>query len=170
MFSTISFSVISATALLALASLLQAAEGTPSPTNAHLRYTTQGRGVQIYRCTAQAGTFQWTFEAPEATLTDTASNKQVGTHSAGPTWTWNDHSAVTGKLLQKTPSPDPNSIPWLLLEAQSTGSRGALSDIKFVRRSNTKGGNAPTSGCDAQHQNATTRVPYEATYTFYTAD
>jgi hypothetical protein len=44
-----------------------------------------------------------------------------------------------------------------------------MTQVKFIRRSDTRGGIAPTTGCDAQHLNATSRVPYTAIYTFYSA-
>jgi len=161
--------------LLTLALLpAQPADPTLPPANAQVRYTAIGHGVQIYRCTAsqpasQPITFAWQFQGPEATLYDTTTGAEIGSHSAGPTWTWKDSSAVVGKLLQSKPSPDPAAIPWLLLEAHSTGEPGALSDIKFVRRSDTQAGQAPTTGCGAQHYDNVIRVPYQATYTFYTA-
>jgi hypothetical protein len=160
-------------AILALSFFLPQTPDTTVPASGHAAFTVVGHGVQIYKCTAQTdatpATFKWVFQSPEATLFDTTSKQPVGIHSAGPTWTWNDKSAVVGKLLQSQPSPNADSIPWLLLEAHSTGETGALSNIKFVRRSDTQAGAAPATGCDAQHQDNVIRVPYEATYTFYTA-
>jgi hypothetical protein len=152
--------------------VLSFASQTKDPTiphTGHVLYTVEGRGVQIYRCVEQNNSFQWTFEFPEATLFDSSTQRQVGNHGAGPTWTWQDGSAIVGKVLQKTPSPDPASIPWLLLETHPSGSSsGALSKVTLVRRSDTHAGNAPMIGCDAEHSDAVARVPYTATYTFYT--
>jgi hypothetical protein len=163
-------------ALLALVPQPQsAAAADPTlllPPTAHVRYTVQGRGVQVYQCTAQAGSFAWVYQSPEAVLLDPATKQQVGTHSAGPTWTWSDGSSITGSVLQKSPSPDAASIPWLLLATKPAGSTsGALSSIAFVRRSDTQAGAAPAAGCDAKAAAEATilRVPYVATYTFYTA-
>ncbi len=65
--------------------------------------------------------------------------------------------------------PDPSSIPWLLLAATPSGAtNGALSKITLVRRSDTHGGNALSTGCDAQHDGKIFRAHYTATYTFYT--
>lgn len=128
-----------------------------------------GKGVQIYRCVQQQGVPLWAFVAPEASLY--AGSEIVGTHGAGPTWRWKDGSAVTGKLLVSQPSPDHASIPWLLLAATptvDTKADGALARVAYVRRSETHGGVAPANGCSAVHINAEARVPYEATYTFYT--
>jgi len=162
-------------ALLALLASPQTPDATLPPASAHVRYTVIGHGVQIYQCTASSdaadATFQWTLQAPEAALFDPATKQQVGTHSVGPTWTWNDGSAITGKVLQKQSSPDTTAIPWLLLEAHASGDKtGALTGIAFVRRSDTQAGVAPATGCDAAHRDNLLRVPYQATYTFYSAN
>jgi hypothetical protein len=167
-----------ALALLALLFAPQAphtSDATQPPATAHLRYTAIGRGVQVYHCTAQQDTppftFQWTLEGPEAVLFDTTTKQQVATHTAGPVWTWNDGSAIAGTVLRQQPSPDPQAIPWLLLQARPAGDiHGALTGITLVRRSDTQAGAAPATGCDAQHYDIRLRVPYEATYTFYSAN
>jgi hypothetical protein len=158
-------------ALLALAALPQTPDPTLPPANAHVRFTVAGHGVQNYNCSAVNGGFQWVFEEPVAGLFDPATRQQVGTHSAGPTWTWSDGSAIVGKVLQTTPSIDPGSIPWLLLETHSTGTvTGALTGVTFVRRSDTQAGKAPAAGCDANNVNVVLHVPYQATYTFYSTN
>ncbi|NYF50644.1 DUF3455 domain-containing protein [Tunturiibacter gelidoferens] len=130
--------------------------------------TVAGKGVQVYACQQTDTGPQWIFKAPEATLTD-ESGLTVGTHSAGPIWISKDGSSTKGELLQKSPSPEPGAIPWLLLKAASPTGSGIMTHVEFIRRSDTHGGIAPTTGCDAQHLTATTRVPYTATYTFYSA-
>jgi hypothetical protein len=159
-------------ALLALIALPQTADPTLPPANAHVKVSVVGLGVQIYKCAAAAdapANFQWTLDSPVATLFDPATHQPVGTHSAGPTWTWKDGSAVEGKVLQKRSSDEAGSVPWLLLETHAVGSTtGELTGVTLVRRSDTQAGAAPTTGCDATHQNIMLRVPYQATYTFYT--
>jgi Protein of unknown function (DUF3455) len=125
-----------------------------------------GKGVQIYVCSAGG---VWAFEAPEATLY--LDNVAVGSHSKGPTWTWKDGSAVTGKLSGTRPSPDgPQNIPWLSLNATEVpGRTGVLTGTIRVTRWETKGGVAPTSGCDEWHVGQKVRVPYEAMYSFLRA-
>ncbi len=134
------------------------------PSSAHPLQTVSGRGVQIYACTKGV----WVFQAPEATLVDIQTGSAVGTHSDGPTWTWQDGSSVKGEVVQKVPSSDADSIPWLLLRAKPAPQRGAMDSVVWVRRSDTRGGAAPATGCDATHEGSTTRVRYTATYTFYT--
>jgi hypothetical protein len=153
--------------LLAFLFSPQAKDSTLPSAGARAVYVTEGRGVQVYNCAKQDAGFGWAFVAPEAKLFDASTHEPVGTHGAGPVWTWKDGSSVTGKVLQKTLSPDAASIPWLLLAATPGGASGALSKIALVRRSETKGGNAPATGCDAQHVGEPLRVPYTATYSFY---
>jgi hypothetical protein len=157
--------------LLALAAFLpQTPDVTQPPAAAHVRFVADGRGVQVYACTVKDNAFAWIFQEPQADLFDPKTHQPVGTHTAGPTWTWNDGSAITGKVLQTKPSSDPAAIPWLLLETHSPGTPGALADIAYVRRSDTQAGAAPTSACDAEHNGNTAKVPYKATYTFYSTN
>ena len=157
-------------ALFALLASPQTPDPTLPPPSAHVKTTVVGLGVQIYECMPQGGGYQWTLEMPEATLFDPATHQAVGTHSTGPAWTWNDGSAITGKVLQTRPSDNPANIPWLLVETHSTGTAtGMLADITLVRRSDTQAGVPPTA-CDAVHQNNIVRVPYQATYSFYTTN
>ena len=160
-----------ALAVLALSFLSQTIPSdmdiTQPPQNAHLAFTAQGKGVQIYTCTAQGVYSNWVLKAPAATLADAQGN-QIGTHSAGPTWTATDGSSIVGKVLTKKVSYDPLSVDWLLLAATpAPGHPGVFSKIAFVRRSDTHGGQPPADGCDAAHPNAEARVPYTATYSFY---
>jgi hypothetical protein len=157
--------------LAATLSLATAAAGqnpTDPPPSQHPILTVTGKGVQIYTCQQAATGPQWVFQAPEATLTD-ASGKPAGSHAAGPIWISTDGSSVKGEVLQKIPSPDPASIPWLLLKSASPTGSGIMSRVEFIRRSDTHGGIAPSTGCDTPHLNAVSRVPYTATYTFYSA-
>jgi len=155
-------------ALLALIASPQTPDPTLPPAEAHVKATAVGLGVQVYRCAPQDGTFQWTLDGPVATLFDPATHQPVGTHSTGPTWTWNDGSSITGKVLQKRAASDPANLPWLLLETTSASTTtGMLSDVTLVRRSDTQAG-VPPMACDSVHQDNMVRVPYQATYTFYT--
>jgi hypothetical protein len=153
--------------LFALISFQQAPDPTLPPTDAHVKATAVGLGVQVYKCTPSDNTYQWVLEMPVAKLFDPATRQEVGTHSVGPTWTWIDGSSITGKVLQKRASSDPLNVSWLLLETHSVGAAGMLADVTMVRRSDTQAG-VPPMACDAEHQNNEVRVPYQATYTFYT--
>jgi hypothetical protein len=161
--------ILSLTALsFGLASIATAQNQTEPPSTQHAILTVAGKGTQIYLCQQTSTGPQWVFQAPEANLTD-ASGNPAGTHSAGPSWNSKDGSSVKGVVLTKSPSPETTSIPWLLLRATDPAGSGIMAKVEFIRRSDTHGGAAPTTGCDAQHLNTGARVPYTATYTFYSA-
>lgn len=126
--------------------------------------TLTGIGVQIYTCGADS---KWAFTAPEAALF--REREQVGTHGAGPRWTWNDGSAVTGKVVTSTPSSDPTkNIPALELAVTPVaGTSGFLSPVTRITRTETQGGVAPPDGCGPGVRGETLRVPYAATYKMY---
>ncbi|MGI4756743.1 MAG: DUF3455 domain-containing protein [Janthinobacterium lividum] len=140
---------------------------TQPPPEAHVLHSALGVGVQVYICQASAADFRWTLLEPKADLVDAATKQVVGTHIKGPTWTWNDRSSVVGTVLQQRPSP--GTVPWLLLAGHSVGSQGSLSDVAYIRRSDTQGGvPAATALCNADSAHTRLEVPYKATYTFYT--
>ena len=161
---------------LVLFALAQNATSTADPTlppgGAHVVATAEGRGVQIYHCAALPNNqYKWQFDAPLATLYQPGTDTMLGTHAQGPSWIWNDGSAIRGTVKANNPAPGNGNIPWLLLQAQPSSSNavGTLAHVAWVRRSDTKGGAAPPTGCDANHASAEQQVPYTATYTFYSA-
>src|SRR5579884_103247 len=98
----------------------------------------------------------------------TADGTTFGSHSAGPTWTAADGSAVKADgahpaMVVKRP----DAVPALLLNVTTSTGNGVLSGVRFVRRDDTLGGVAPAGGCDAAHANARVAVHYSAIYTFY---
>ena len=128
-------------------------------------------GFQIYECSAnkdQPARFELVFKAPEAELFDRAARK-VGKHYAGPTWESNDGSAVIGEVKARNAGPDPNAIPWLLLNAKSNSGTGVFGQVKSIQRLQTVGGKAPSTPCGHDNAQQAARVPYKATYYFYAA-
>jgi hypothetical protein len=125
-------------------------------------------GSQIYVC--QPGTdgkLAWTLKAPEAELHD-QQGAIIGRHYAGPTWKHNDGSEVTGKAAAKVDSPDPDSIPWLLVTVTGHSGDGVLSRVTSIQRIHTKGGLAPPAdGCNASKQSLEVKSSYTADYYFY---
>ena len=118
-------------------------------------------GVQIYRWDGTS----WVFVAPEATLyEDPDFHGQFASHFAGPTWESNSGSQVVGTDVLERCTPDPDSIPWLLLKATSSGP-GIFQGVTFVQRVNTVGGIAPDEPGDFVGDIA--EVPYTADYFFY---
>ena len=124
-------------------------------------------GSQIYTCrSGAAGRFGWTLKAPQAELHD-RNDKVIGQHSAGPTWKLKDGSEVTGKLAAQVDSLDADSIPWLLVKADSHAGKGLLTNVTTIQRVHTHGGKPPADGCDASHRDAEAKSSYSADYYFY---
>lgn len=126
-------------------------------------------GAQIYTCQPDAnakGAFAWTLKAPDATLFN-AAHEKAGKHYAGPTWESADGSRLVGAMKAKENSPDPDAIPWLLLEKKSSEGQGALARVTFIHRVHTTGGKAPAGGCGADSIGKEERVDYKADYYFY---
>ena len=164
------FCVITAGVLICTAWLTASAEEgqvTPPP-GAALLLEVSADGVQIYVCESKQGGFEWTFKAPEANLFD-KQGRQIGTHFAGPTWKMDDGSAIVGEVIAKADAPEPGAVPWLLLRAKGHEGSGTLSKAAFVRRTDTKGGLAPKTGCDASHLSQQARMRYSAVYQFFGA-
>ena len=144
-------------------------ESLRPPANQVLALEAQANGVQIYECTPsrdQPGRYEWTFKAPEADLYDETGRK-VGKHYAGPTWEALDGSKVVGEVKARDDGPDPNAIPWLLLNAKSTSGTGVLTQIKSIQRVHTVEGKAPSTPCGPSNVQQVARVPYKAAYYFY---
>jgi hypothetical protein len=123
-------------------------------------------GAQIYVCRQETdGKFSWALKAPEAELRDDQGGL-IGRHYAGPSWTHNDGSTITGKATAKVEYPD--SIPWLLVAVNGhSGSDGVLSRVTTIQRIHTQGGQAPSSGCSADALNHEVKSSYSADYYFY---
>jgi hypothetical protein len=151
---------IVAVACMAPDSISQTAkESIDVPPHFKLLLRAAGRGDQVYSCLNGS----WALQAPDAKLLD-QQGSIIGRHFAGPTWELNDGSWVKGKAVAKQGSPDASAVPWLLLE--SVDGTGKLRTVRFIQRTETRGGNAPDGGCTPGEVR---RVPYTATYSFYEA-
>ncbi|HWZ58695.1 MAG TPA: DUF3455 domain-containing protein, partial [Gemmatimonadaceae bacterium] len=78
-----------------------------------------------------------------------------------------DGSEVHAKPSASHPAPDAGAVAWLLLAATDHLGAGTLSSVDYITRTDTKGGAAPATGCDAAHRGAEERVRYSAVYRFY---
>ncbi len=155
-FAALAFSAVSATAQAIPAKLVP-------PEGAQLIGKYAAKGVQIYVCSVKGSANEWTFKAPEALLFD-AQGKMFAKHYAGPSWEAPDGSKIVGKVLANEPSPKADSIPWLLLSAETSGS-GVLAGARFVQRIDTNGGAEPSGACPTAGTER--RVDYTADYVFY---
>jgi hypothetical protein len=164
--------IMNGVAVAALLSLgltaARADEPVAAPAGNKLLWEVNADGVQVYACEAKGSAHDWTFKGPEASLYG-KDGRQVGTHFAGPTWKSGDGSSVAGEVAAKADAPEATAIAWLLLRAKSHEGHGAMADVTYVRRVDTKGGVAPKSGCDAAHVSEQARMHYSAVYQFFGA-
>ena len=165
------FAFVSLAALAGIGGSLSArAQQVPQqiqpPANEQLLLQVHAKGDQVYTCKGDAAQAAWTLKAPDAQLFD-KDGKPFGKHFAGPSWEASDGSRVTGKAVANVPSPDADSIQWLLVNIVGHEGSGVLSRATSIQRINTKGGKAPASGCDAAHAGQEVRAAYSADYLFY---
>jgi hypothetical protein len=132
--------------------------------------TWYAEGVQKYKSQAKAGSpgvFEWVFVAPLADLYD-VSGKKIGTHAAGPHWTLSPADSIFAQHFAPAkiaPSPDANSIDWLLLQTKvGKVPTGFFKDVAYIQRIATVGGKAPATA--PQADGLTVDVPYTAIYRF----
>jgi Protein of unknown function (DUF3455) len=132
----------------------------------------RGVGKQVYDCDTTAK--KYVFREPMAGLF-TSRGIPVGIHDAipgtGPFWSNLDGSKVVGST--STANPDfksvaaPNSardINWLKIPAiNNFGVGGTFSNVKFIQRIDTRGGQPPTS-CTTP---STVAVDYTTNYVFW---
>ena len=145
----------------------QAPEAVRAPAGHELSLVLYATGVQVYECAQQdADAFAWKFKGPVADLTDRA-GKPMGRHYGGPTWESQDGSKVVARVSARADAADSRAIPLLLLEARSTGGPGMLAGVRSIQRLDTVGGTAPAQGCNRESLAREARVPYTATYYFY---
>ena len=86
------------------------------PDGNEVAFRVYASGVQVYWWNGSS----WGFVGPIATLYANAGmTGKVGVHYGGPTWKSNSGSLVIGKNPIRC-TPDPDSIPWLRLEADET--------------------------------------------------
>lgn len=96
------------------------------PAGEQLFLTVHAKGDQVYTCKEGVTQFDWVLKAPDAQLFD-KDGKPFGKHFAGPTWEATDGSRVTGKAVANAPSPDSESVPWLLVRVVGHEGNGVLS-------------------------------------------
>jgi hypothetical protein len=141
--------------------------GLAPAADADLAFVFDAQGVQRYTCVGATTGFTWTFIAPDADLFAPNPHHQVMHHFAGPTWVYKDSSSVRAAKAAGV-TVDATAVPWLLLNVVAHGGdEGRMTDITQIQRLETTGGNAPATGCDADHVGAESDVLYTARYFFY---
>ena len=139
--------------------------------NKQVMYTVTTGGEITYECREKkdaAGSYEWAFAGPVANLTD-LSGKVVGKYYAGPTWESTDGSKVTAKQVAVSPNGSDN-IPLQLVKANPSVGEGAMKDISYIQRLNTRAGVAPKDPCGAGEKGQRKQVAYAADYVLYKAN
>jgi hypothetical protein len=128
-------------------------------------------GVQKYKARIKTGsdpvTYEWLLVAPDAELYD-VTNARVGTHGAGPFWSTLPSDSIFAQHFspaRTSPSPDPESVDWLLLMPKTgTTPTGIFAEVDYIQRIATKGGKAPLT--PPTNINETVDVKYKTVYRF----
>jgi len=128
-------------------------------------------GVQKYKARIKAGSnpveYEWVFVAPQADLYD-ITNSKVGTHGAGPFWEISPSDSIFAQHFSPAriaPSPDAESIDWLLLMPKNgTTPTGIFTEVDYIQRIATKGGKAPLAPPASITETA--EVKYKTVYRF----
>ena len=133
---------------------------------------TTGVGVLNYECRANVaatGMIGWTLVSPKADLID-RTGKTVGTYSGPPaTWTHMDGSTVVGTQVALSPVVGSNNIALQLSKGTSGMTAGALQNISYIQRINTKGGQDLSKSCTQADIGDKLTLPYQADYIFWKA-
>jgi hypothetical protein len=106
----------------------------------------------------------WAFQEPDAVLLDYQTGDKLGAHGKGPVWADGDGGKVTAKPIESDPSPAPNAVAWLLLEATGKPT-GRFEKVTHIQRIETWGGQAPVA--KPRKEGETKKVRYHATYVFW---
>jgi hypothetical protein len=128
--------------------------------------TLRGVGKQVYDCNSATGTYTTPAREPMAGLFTTR-GLPAGIHGVGPFWADFDGSRVVGALppagSAASTTDATRNVPWLKIAAKDhAGTGGVLSNVKFIQRTDTVGGQPP-----AKCGPPTIAVDYTAWYVFW---
>ena len=133
---------------------------------------TTGVGVLNYECrnnVAATGQMGWTLITPKADLID-RTGKTIGTYGGPPaTWTHNDGSTVIGTQMAIAPTTGGNNIPVQLSRGVPGMNAGAMQNVTYIQRINTKGGQDLSKACGPADVGDKLTLPYQADYIFWKA-
>lgn len=125
-----------------------------------------GRGVQQFQCTKDKDGRYWKFIAPKVSLTDDK-GREVLVQGADFIFTSHDGSVLTSKIVKwEKKSGDRENVRSVLFETVGHGKTGVLTGVRWVKRTEGKGG-LPLTTCSASQYGTFLQVPFTARYTFY---
>ena len=133
--------------------------------------TFYAKGVQKYKAQVKSGSdpvaYEWVLAGPDAKLYD-KTNAKVGSHGFGPHWTLSALDSIFAQQFappKTAPSPDANSVDWLLLMPKvGKTPTGIFADVDYIQRIATQGGKAPSTL--PKNASETMDVKYTAIYRF----
>ena len=127
-------------------------------------------GVLNYECRrnpASTGPASWTLASPKADLID-RTGKTVGNYSGPPAlWTHMDGSTVVGSQLAVSPALGATNLSNQLSKGVAGKNVGAMQDVAYSQRINTKGGLDFSKACGEADVGDKTALPYQADYIFW---
>jgi len=139
------------------------------PPGNRIAMETVGAGEISYQCQAKqgaAGTYEWVFGGPKATLSS-RDGAMVGSYYGPPaTWESKDGSKLTGAQVAVAPAGSGN-IPYQLVKANPAMGKGAMTGVTYIQRVATRGGVAPMLPCSAATAGGIEMVKYQADYIFW---
>ncbi len=127
----------------------------------------EASGTQTFECAAKKtkpDELEWDYVAPAAQLRD-GQAQPAGTYGAGPTWTAQDGSALTGKIRERRPTE--GGPPVLVFDVKPAGPAGVLATVSSIARMHMHGGTLPNAACKPSELGQKRSVPYTASYYFY---
>lgn len=131
---------------------------------------TTGVGVLNYECRANVaatGQIGWTLVSPKADLID-RTGKNIGNYSGPPAlWTHNDGSTVVGTQIAIAPALGSNNIAVQLSKGTPGMNAGAMQNVTYIQRINTKGGQDISKACGPSDIGDKLTLPYQADYIFW---
>ena len=127
-------------------------------------------GVLNYECRrnpASTGPASWTLASPKADLID-RTGKTVGNYSGPPAlWTHMDGSTVVGSQLAVSPALGATNLSNQLSKGVAGKNVGAMQDVAYIQRINTKGGLDFSKACGEADVGDKMALPYQADYIFW---
>ncbi len=133
---------------------------------------TTATGLLNYECRpnpVNAGAIGWVLMRPEAELRD-RTGKVVAQYVGPPaTWTHIDGSSVVGTQIAIAPRAGATNIPNQLSRGTPGAAMGAMQNITYIQRINTKGGQDLSKACTQTEVGSKLTLPYQADYIFWKA-
>ena len=125
--------------------------------------TRTARGRMHFVCSYDAKGFYWRFSHPSGGLY--RGNTKVGTLNSDWSITASDGTTLKMSVLTNGPRRSAEDLTDAVFKA-SAPKKGTFAGVRYVERTNTRGG-MPLTKCSASQQGQRLSRPFEADYTFW---